>query len=215
MLVAFGALAVGGRAADIPLRKILASPTPGRASELRRLSRREIYEAVENDLARKGIAGRAELRPEDLSIQASIPIRMLDAGLQVKRITYDLLRRETAFELKASLAPESLPFKVTTRRDPRTLGLFGRSPEDPADDHAGRPAAGFHGGTPSVSKPAVLARPGKPATLVMYGENARITTSVVPLQPGTLGQRILVRDPATGRVMAAEVAGDGLLQASF
>lgn len=214
-MVAFGTLAAGGYAADVPLPNSHASPRPDRSFELRRLSRREIYEAVENDLARKGIAGRAVLRPEDLSIQASIPMRILDAGLQVKRITYDPLRRETAFELKASQAPEYLPFKVTTRRDPRTLGLFGRSPEDPGGDHAGRPAAGFHGGTPSVSKPAALVRPGRPAILVMYGQNARITTSVVPLQPGTLGQRILVRDPATARVIYAEVSGDGLLQASF
>ena len=65
------------------------------------------------------------------------------------------------------------------------------------------------------SKPPVLAKPGKPATLVMLGQNVRITTTVVPLQPGTKGQCILVRESATARVMTAEVVDEGLLQTSF
>jgi flagella basal body P-ring formation protein FlgA len=61
----------------------------------------------------------------------------------------------------------------------------------------------------------VLAKPGTPATLVMLGQNMRITTTVDPLQPGIRGQCILVRDPATARVMTAEVVDEGLLQISF
>ena len=49
----------------------------------------------------------------------------------------------------------------------------------------------------------------------MLGQNVRITTTVVPLQPGSKGQCILVRDPATARVMTAEVVDEGLLQTSF
>jgi flagella basal body P-ring formation protein FlgA len=49
----------------------------------------------------------------------------------------------------------------------------------------------------------------------MLGENMRITTTVVPLQPGTKGQRILVRDPTTARIVAAEVVSEGLLQTRF
>ena len=44
------------------------------------------------------------------------------------------------------------------------------------------------GASRARSKPPVLAKPGKPATLVMLGENVRITTTVVPLQPGIKGQ---------------------------
>jgi flagella basal body P-ring formation protein FlgA len=61
----------------------------------------------------------------------------------------------------------------------------------------------------------MLAKPGRPATLVMLGQNVRVTTTVVPLQPGIKGQVILVRDPATARVMKAEVVDEGLLWTSF
>jgi len=67
----------------------------------------------------------------------------------------------------------------------------------------------------AVSKPPVLVKPGRPATLVMLGQNVRITTTVEPLQPGSKGQCILVRDLTTSRVLSAEVLGEGLLQASL
>ena len=65
------------------------------------------------------------------------------------------------------------------------------------------------------SKPPVLAKPGTPATLIMLGQNVRITTTVDPLQPGSKGQRILVRDTTTARVLNAEVVDEGLLQTNF
>jgi flagella basal body P-ring formation protein FlgA len=49
----------------------------------------------------------------------------------------------------------------------------------------------------------------------MWGQNVRITTTVVPLQPGVKGQTILVRDATTARVMTAEVVDEGLLQTRF
>jgi flagella basal body P-ring formation protein FlgA len=49
----------------------------------------------------------------------------------------------------------------------------------------------------------------------MLGQNVRITTTVVPLQPGGKGQWILVRDLTTARVISAEVVDEGLLQTSF
>ena len=137
-------------------------------------------------------------------------------GLQVKRIGFDPIRRETVFELWASHEPQYLPFEVTTRRDPRSLGLRlsagaggcrWRSPD-------GKSGHG-PGGKSVAPRPPVLAKPGTPATLVMLGQNVRITTTVDPLQPGSKGQRILVRDPATARVMNAEVVDEGLLQTGF
>ena len=53
------------RPADAPLRKSLA--TPSQESEViprrepRPLSRREIFQAIQNDLAQRGISGREEL----------------------------------------------------------------------------------------------------------------------------------------------------------
>ena len=93
----------------------------------RPLSRREIFQAIQNDLAQKGISGRGELQPGDLKIQSSVPVLQDDMGLQVKRIGFDPIRRETVFELWTSHEPQYLPFEVTTRRDPQSLGLTSRS----------------------------------------------------------------------------------------
>ena len=207
------------RSADAPLRRALhaasaeSKATPRRIPRL--LSRREIFQAIQNDFARRATSARGELRPEDLKIQFSVPVLNDDVGLEVKRVGYDAIRRETVFQLWASHEPQYLPFEVTTRRNPRSLGLdqLWVGPSVEADTRGGRTV-----GQPvsrAASKPPVLAKPGRPATLIMLGQNMRITTTVVPLQPGTKGQRILVRDLTTARVTSAEIVDEGLLQTSF
>jgi hypothetical protein len=210
------------RAADIPVRKALTTSSQGNEVSPRRvprvLSRREIYQAIQNDLAQMGISERGELRPADLNIQSSVPVLRDDLGLQVKRIGFDPIRRETVFELWTSHEPQYLPFEVTTRRDPQSLGLTSHLTWNPGEAGGGfqiESSATGPGVSRARSNAPVLAKPGKPATLVMLGENVRITTTVIPLQPGTKGQRILVRESTTARVMTAEVVDEGLLQTSF
>jgi len=207
------------RSADAPLRKTLLAPSEQSEVMQRRgprlVSRREIFQAIQNDLARKGLSGRAELRAEDLKIQSSLPVVNDQMGLEVKRVGYDPIRRETVFELWASHEPQYLPFEVTTRRDPQSLGIGSSWDRTPLDAIRGVRPTISQGGGRVAAKPLVLAKPGAPATLIMLGQNVRITTTVVPLQPGTQGQRILVRDLSTSRVISAEVVGEGLLQTSF
>lgn len=215
-MVLSAALVTEAYSADVPPPRAPAFSSSAHESLPHRVSRREIYDAIQSDLAHRGITERAELRLEDLSVQASVPLHTNDPGLKVKRITYDPIRRETVFELRAAQEPEYLPFAVTTRRDPQ---VFGLAPAGGGMQAAGRGEAsvdlrGFQP-KPAPLKAPILAKPGTPAMLVMYGENARITATVIPLQPGIKGQRILVRDPVTSRVLAAEVAGVGLLQANF
>lgn len=222
LLVLLLALLTEARSADASLRKALAAT--GEESEViprrmpRPLSRREIFQVIQNNLAQMGISGRGGLHPEDLRIQSSVPVLKDDMGLEVKRIGFDPIRRETVFELWTSHEPQYLPFKVTTRRDPRSWGYT--LPLEWNMGEAGGPSGTGHqpsgqGVSPAHSKLLVLAKPGRPATLVMLGQNVRITTTVVPLQPGGKGQRILVRDLTTARVMSAEVVDEGLLQTSF
>lgn len=207
------------RSADAPLRKALLAPSEqnemrtGRG--LRLLSRGDIFQAIQNDLAQKGISGRAELRPEDLIIQSSVPALNDDLGLEVKRVAYDPIRRETVFELWTSHEPQYLPFEVTTRRNPQSLGMWITWDNKPLSVVGGTRATISQAMSRAASKPPVLAKPGEPATLVILGQNVRITLTVDPLQPGTHGQRILVRDLSTSRVISAEVVGEGLLQASL
>jgi len=219
MLSVMLAALTDARSADVPLHKALV--TPSQESEViprrepRPISRMEIFQAIQNDLAKRGISDREELKPGDLKIQSSVPVVKTDMGLQIKAIRYDPIRRETVFELWASQEPQYLPFEVTTRRDPQSLGVRLVLAGTPVDAGRGARPTISQGGSRAGSKPAVLAKPGKPATLIMLGQNARITTTAVPLQPGNKGQCILVRESTTARVMAAEVVDEGLLRTSF
>jgi hypothetical protein len=208
------------RAADAPPRKGLAAPSPeGKVVSLhppRALLRGEIFQAIQDELARLGISGGGKLWPGDLIIQSSVPVLKADVGLKVKRIGFDPYRRVVVFELCASHEPQYLPFEVTTHRDPQSLGLNSDLATHPLG------AGGCGARTESLSmlqathiKPPVLAKPGTPATLIMLGQNVRITTTVVPLQPGSMGQSILVRELTSARVMTAQVVDKDLLQTSF
>ncbi len=208
--------------ADAPLSRMLATralkrePIPPVVS--RPVSSRDVFQAVQDYLRQKGAAMRGNLRPGDLRVQSSVPIIKEDAGLEVRKISFDSLRRETVFELWTSHEPQYLPFAVTTRRDPQSWGMSLRPAAilDEADGASrNRSSAISPTASATRSKPRVLAQPGRPATLVMLGPNIRITTTVVPLQPGIKGQCILVRDATTARVMKVEVIGEGLLQAGL
>jgi len=216
------AISMPMRPADAPLPSALAPSERERESVRRHpprlLSRREIFQAIQDDLTRMGIAGSTPLQPEDLNIQSSIPACMVDRGLHVLRMDFDPFRRVVIFELWASREPQYLPFEVTTRRDPESLGLTPYLARKPWEAGAGARARGAvisQGESPVRFKAPVLVKPGRPATLVMLGQNVRVTTAVVPLQPGVRGQSILVRDLATARVMTAEVVDEGLLQTHF
>jgi len=180
--------------------------------ELRLASRQEVFTAIRDGLAKRGIPPSTALRPEDLSVQAAVPALRDDLGLEITRIGYDAIRGKTVFDLWSRNEPQYLPFRVTTSRAPGSGGLTVVAP-------ISRPrrasANGVLGGEPLLppSRPSALARPGHPATLIMLGRNLRITATVVPLQPGSKGDCILVRDLATARILHAEVVGDGLLEA--
>jgi hypothetical protein len=213
------ALSRDARPADAPLHKSLATPSQESEAIQRHepspISRMEIFQAIQNDLAQRGILGRAGLRPGDLKIQSSVPVLKDEMGLRVKRIGFDPLRRETVFELWTSQEPQYLPFEVTTRRDPQAWGLGLGLDERRVDAGRGDRPTICQGGSRAASKPSMLVKPGRSATLIMLGQNVRITTTVVPLQLGSKGQQILVRDVATARVMTAEVVDEGLLRTGF
>ncbi len=203
--------------ADAQLQKDLASAqTKGAEIPSRPLpmvSRRQIFQAIQNELALRGISAGGRLRPEELNIQASVPAMNGDQRLQVKSIHYRPLRGDVVFDLWAPQEPHFLPFEVAVRNNRDLISKFSVPPATsasvaaPDQDASTAPAL-----RQRRSKALVLATPGTLATLLMVGQNIRITTAVVPLQPGVLGQAILVRDVSTARVMTAEVVDRNLLR---
>ena len=208
------------RAADDPLYRVSRAPSsaggvisvhPGQA-----ISRRAIFQAIQADLERIGIPDRGDLRLEDLRIQTLVPANLVDSsGLKVEKTFFDPQRRQIVFEVRTWQEPRYLPFEVTIRRNAAIISeLAGKLAEAGAGVQTESHEAGGGIGQTHPKLP-VLARPGTAATLIMLGENMRITTTVVPLQPGARGQSILVRDLSTARVMAAEVVDENLVQAHF
>jgi hypothetical protein len=221
-----------GRPADVVLPHRSAAPSGERKVIPRRVEgqplRREIFQAIQSALAKRGIPARGNLRLEDLKVQSVVPALRDDLGLQVERIGFDPIRRETVFELWASNEPQYLPFQVTTRQDPQSLGLAplpafidsrfrgNDKPGEAAAPWKESPNGNFGQGLKRPwSQASVLAKPGRLATLVILGKNVRITTTVVPLQPGNKGQCIRVRDLNSARILTGEVVGEGQLRASF
>jgi hypothetical protein len=65
-------------------------------------------------------------------------------------------------------------------------------------------------GTQRPGRPLVEAR--VPASLVVESDAVRIQLRVIPLRKAGLGETVRVLDPATRRVLVAQVAGEGLLE---
>jgi hypothetical protein len=207
------------RAADVPPGKALSATSHGIPAIALRAgrsdSRQEIFQAIQEELVRRGISKQGGLRPEDLNIQSSVPALLVDKGLQVKQIRFDPFRREIVFEIRASHSPRFLPFEVTLRDNSDLISrLASGLDEADASLQTLSPKLGKRVGS-AQPKPQVLAKPGTLATVIMLGQNVRITIAVAPLQSGVKGQAILVRDVSSARLMTAEVVDENLLQMRF
>jgi hypothetical protein len=188
---------------------------PAQICASRPISRQEILKSIQGKLEQMGISGFGELSADDLTIQSSVPALLADAGLQVKRIRFDAFRGAIVFELWAMQEPQFLPFEVTLRDRPELIAKLSHELGESGGNVQTESPSLKQGARIVHTRPPVLAKPGTPATLIMLGQNVRITMAVVPLQPGAKGQSILVRDLSTERVITAEVVDQNLLQVQF
>ena len=191
----------------------------------RRLSSPEIWTAIEDFLARRGLpalAPEACLAPNGensplfdpaavrpghqqcgvggLQLQAPVFVTKLDPGLEVKFMEPDRVRRRLRFLLWTAHEPQVLPFYVTVEKLSTTAAWPTQT------SRSVRPAA-----APAV----VLVPMGRPARLVVETAALRFTLLVSPLESGVQGQVIRVRNLDTQRVIVAQVVGVGLLQAAL
>jgi len=149
----------------------------------------------------------------DFSLLTPVCFSGDDPGLEVSDVEFDALQRVTRFRLWTSKEPRNLPFYVTLsgRLDDAAARLYS----------AGRPAFNATAGSSDPKRAraqmgnVTLVKAGAATRLVIQGPDCRITTVVVPLQSGVLGQQVRARDPLTLKVFSAHVAGPALLAATL
>jgi len=171
------------------------------------ISREAIWKAISKFLAQHGwsggqITGQPELSWPAIAAGDERPI------LEATRATRDL--HGAAWEISVRCIDHTLCGKFLVRMAgaklaSRNAAVFTASP----------PVEGISRTSPTSRKvrPAILAKSGSPASLIVVGKGFRITLPVICLQPGTLGQRIRVRDPAGTRILIAEVVSAETLRA--
>ncbi len=178
------------------------------------ISRREIFRAVQAELSRRKILNRTDLHPEDLIVQAALPVLLLGESLEIKTVRYDPYRRAVILELWAPQLPQIPPTEITVKDKPEFIAAIASKAEE-LSFTAGAVVEIPHTDRLVAHRLVFLTKPGTPATLVILGQNLRITVSVLPLQSGSRGQSILVRDVENGRVMRGKVMDQNLLQSSL
>jgi len=189
---------------------------------------RQITSAAIAAALNSALKGEHPIDPAGLGLQVSASAYFTgdDPGLVVTGIDFDALHHATRVRLWTSKEPENLPFCVTVPGRFRSLVQAVASPaadmkaaQPRAASAPAAPAPGSGGQSvklPGKAKPAeVLVNAGVETKLVIQGSDYRLTATVIPLQPGVLGQQIQVRDPLTHKLWSAQVAGRGLLIATL
>jgi Chaperone for flagella basal body P-ring formation len=146
----------------------------------------------------------------DISLSAPVYFTGDDPGLEVTEIRFDAVQRVTRFRLWTSNEPENLPFYVALPGNLKGATTPVR--------HSAQAAVGAQKASigPGVAPGAVLlVSAGVAARLLIEGANYRITSTVVPLQSGSLGQTIRVRDPVTRKILNVKVAAPGVVTGSL
>jgi hypothetical protein len=180
--------------------------------EFRLITVQEVLAAIQAAAGSGGVPAGAHLRPEDVQLQAQILVAPGDAGLLVLRSEFDAGLKLARFLLWPSKDPRVLPFFATAQ-------LAGIPPADFV--RRAEPSRGTTSG--AVSSPApltpahaeFLVSAGQDATLLVESGALRFTADVIPLERGTMGQRVRVRVVDTGKMFSAQVDGRAHLQLNF
>lgn len=191
----------------------------------RQLSPAEVAAAIN-----AALGGEDRVDPAALNLQLSPLVTADDPGLEVTAVEFDDLHQVTRFRLWTSKEPENLPFYVTisghllgsrgpfhTSAVPEAHALPHHEQQSPVSPHS-KPADAATkvvAVKSTAQGPDIIVKAGVATRLVIEGADYRLTSTVIPLQPGALGQEIRVRDPQTHKVSSVQVAGPGLLKGSL
>jgi hypothetical protein len=180
--------------------------------EARAITVQEVFTAIRSALDHSGISAAANLHIDDILLQTLILVAPGDAGLEVLRSDFDAELKRGRFLLWASHDPRVLPFFVAVRF-PGNLPFMGlRTAPSLSRVVNSRVVPVALAGS---AKTEVLVSPGEQARLLLHSNTFRMTADVVPLERGTMGQRIHVRVMDTGKIFSAQVDGRAHLEMNF
>jgi Chaperone for flagella basal body P-ring formation len=182
------------------------------SGEARAIALPEVFDAICRSLRENSASDCAALRPEDIQLQTQVLVGPGDAGLQVLRADMDAGLGRARFLLWPSKDPKVLPFIVTAKLEQGAAIVPARRGEwISGSANPGAPA--FRPIKPA--RPEILVSPGQEATLVLHSDVLRMIADVMPLERGSLGQRIRVRMTDTGKIFRAQVDGRAHLDLKF
>jgi Chaperone for flagella basal body P-ring formation len=211
-LFAWGILLGSWFPATLLIEESWAEESPASPDTAARVTRQEVWQAVEAELRLRGLSGRQLPRVEDLALPAALPA--LDGrSLRVTSACWDAGPRRTQFRLECGEPGECLPFLayVHDRGDGRGDGQGNADSVAravPCRMVSGRHAA--QGVPPKpLRKPTVHA--GDRATAVFVSDRLRMTASVTCLERGREGEVIRVRGEE-GNIFRARVSGPARLE---
>ena len=205
----------------------------------------KILETIRNEVLRRTAPENVMIERQDLDIQACPQAAFIDSELVIKRAEYDAPRGISVFWLASSRAGNTVPPLIVTVRKQRSLRVLVTRHElrtgqavsindfAEATQLSGNllsPAAELWGSLPNPShseatakkpssevksKPVLLVKIGVPAELALLGKNFRGKMPVIPLESGSLGDELRVRDPGTHNIIRAKVTSVNQLEEIF
>jgi len=149
-------------------------------------------------------ASGIETRAENVEMVTAVPIAGSDVALQL--LDWNRVSDSDAWvRLRCKSSEQCLPFFVIVHGMPQAFAAKLIAPD------SRRPRFNIQ----NRSKQHTLIRAGSRAVLVLEGGRARITTTVICLDNGTLRSKVRVKNPATKQIWMAEVVGKGVVRSTF
>ena len=192
----------------------------------RRISRQEIWAAVQSALQGGRVPAGVELRSAELGYNSPLTASADEVSLRVKDVSYDAILGQMHFVLDAPRDSRLLPFLVTAP-------LHEASPEttinpavDPSVGKSSASGPGMSGraslwhlsasslGT-KVNPADALVTAGKTARMQIFSSTMHMSLDVVPLESGGMHQRVRVRVAGGAKILQGEVVAPGQLESRF
>ena len=185
----------------------------------RNLEPEEVAASLHSALEHSGCNSLRGLDLRDVELTAPVAVTSTAPVVDVGRVEADPFLSHLRFRLFLRNEEPSLPFYAVLRLPPGISAGEVKAKRDcmmqslsagKTDLESSRPAQ-----RRKRERKPVLVRAGRQATLRSETPGFRMQLPVIPLQHGTRGQKIRVRNPATRRIFVGIVVGTDLVRQEF